>query len=397
MSCFSMHLARRVAQLTPSATLSITAQAKAMSAAGIPICHLGAGEPDFPTPAHIRRAAIQALDQGKTRYGPTGGIPQLRQAIAAKLQQDNRLAYTAAEVMVSNGGKQTLYNLMMVVLDPGDEVIIPAPYWVSYPDMVRLADGIPIVVPTTQATGFKITPAQLQAALSPRTKLVVINSPNNPTGAVYTREELVGLAAVLADHSCWIVCDEIYEKLLYDDLAYINLAHVNPDLQSRLIISNGFAKAYAMTGWRVGYLAAPAVIIEAAISLQSHSTSNVCTFAQYGALQALTDPLSLESIAEMHAAFQQRRALLMQALDSVDRITYFRPGGAFYLWVNIEQTGLDSLCFCERLLKDFYVAVIPGVAFGCEGWIRLSYAASQETILRGVEALEKCVQSFVLV
>ncbi|MEN9219681.1 MAG: pyridoxal phosphate-dependent aminotransferase, partial [Thermostichales cyanobacterium GMQP_bins_62] len=309
-----MHLAQRVAQLAPSATLSITAQAKAMAAAGIPICNLGAGEPDFPTPAHIRRAAIQALDQGKTRYGPTGGIPQLRQAIANKLQQDNQLSFSAAEVMVSNGGKQTLYNLMMVMLDPGDEVIIPAPYWVSYPDMVRLAGGIPVIVPTSIGTGFKITPEGLQAALTPRTKLVVLNSPNNPTGAVYSREELADLGMILAAHSCWIVCDEIYEKLIYDDLSYVNIVHLHPELKSRLIISNGFAKAYSMTGWRIGYLAAPQAIIDAAINLQSHSTSNVCTFAQYGALQALIDPLSLQSIAEMRQELRIRRNLMMAAL-----------------------------------------------------------------------------------
>ncbi|MEN9252468.1 MAG: pyridoxal phosphate-dependent aminotransferase [Thermostichales cyanobacterium BF4_bins_65] len=388
-----MHLAQRVAQLAPSATLSITAQAKAMAAAGIPICNLGAGEPDFPTPAHIRRAAIQALDQGKTRYGPTGGIPQLRQAIANKLQQDNQLSFSAAEVMVSNGGKQTLYNLMMVMLDPGDEVIIPAPYWVSYPDMVRLAGGIPVIVPTSIGTGFKITPEGLQAALTPRTKLVVLNSPNNPTGAVYSREELADLGMILAAHDCWIVCDEIYEKLIYDDLSYVNIVHLHPELKSRLIISNGFAKAYSMTGWRIGYLAAPQAIIDAAINLQSHSTSNVCTFAQYGALQALIDPLSLQSIAEMRQELRIRRNLMMAALDKIAKISYFPPGGAFYLWVNIEQTGLDSLSFCERLLKDFHLAAIPGIAFGCEGWIRLSYAASRETLLSGVEALNHCLDS----
>ncbi|GAB4214881.1 MAG: pyridoxal phosphate-dependent aminotransferase [Synechococcales cyanobacterium] len=387
-----MHLARRVAQLTPSATLTITAQAKAMSAAGIPIANLGAGEPDFPTPAHIRTAAMQALDQGKTRYGPTGGIPQLRQAIAHKLAHDNQLDYQASEVMVSNGGKQTLYNLMMVLLDPGDEVIIPAPYWVSYPDMVRLAAGIPVIVPTTVATGFKITPAQLQAVLTPRTKLVVLNSPSNPTGAVYSADELAALASVLKSHDCWIVSDEIYEKLLYDGATHLNLANLDATWQERLIISNGFAKAYAMTGWRLGYLAGPQPIIDAAINLQSHSTSNVCTFAQYGALQALIDPQSAQCIADMHSEFCRRRQLIMDGIAAIPRLSIFPPAGAFYLWVDISATGLGSLAFCEQLLQSFHVATIPGVAFGCEGWVRLSYAAHDKVLLTATDSIRAFVE-----
>lgn len=386
-----MKFTQRVSQVLPSITLAITAKAKEMREKGIDICSFTAGEPDFATPAHITAAAKLALDQGKTRYGPSAGEPALRQAIALKLQQDNQLCYEAKNVIVTNGGKHSLFNLMLAIIETGDEVIIPAPYWLSYPEMVKLAEGTPVIVETTAATDYKITPAQLQAAITPRTKLFVLNSPSNPTGAVYTPEEIRALAEVVVKNDILVVSDEIYEKILYDGTEHLSIGAVSEEAFKRTIISNGFAKSYSMTGWRVGYLAGPEALIKATDTIQGHSTSNVCTFAQYGAIAALQD--SQDCIQTMLTAFTERRKVIVEGINAIPKLSCPTPLGAFYVFVDVSQTGLDSLTFSDKLLESQEVAVIPGVAFGDDQCIRLSYATDLKTIEKGLERLGKFVSS----
>lgn len=382
-----MKLSERVGRVSPSLTLAIAAQAKAMKAEGFDVCSFSAGEPDFETPLHIRNAAAQALAEGKTRYGPAAGEPALREAIAQKLRNDNNLDYQAANVLVTNGGKQSLYNLMQVLLDPGDEVIIPAPYWLSYPEMVKLAGGVPVIVETSVSDGFKLQPQQLADAITPRTKLLVLNSPSNPTGMVYRPEELEALAPLIASHDFWVVSDEIYEKILYDGAEHRSIGSFGQACFDRTLISNGFAKAYSMTGWRVGYLAGPAELIAAAASLQSHSTSNVCTFAQYGAIAALEG--SQDCVAEMLAAFTERRQVILEGINQIPGLSCPTPDGAFYAFVDISSTGLDSMTYCRQLLEQHQVAAVPGIAFGDDRSIRLSYATDRTTIEKGLDRLWK--------
>lgn len=386
-----MKLASRVSQVNPSLTLAIDAKAKAMKAAGVDICSFSAGEPDFPTPSHIKDAAKQALDQNKTRYGPAAGEPQLRAAIARKLQQDNDLCYAAENIMVTNGGKHSLYNLMMALIDPGDEVIIPTPFWVSYPEMVKLAGGVPVMVPTDASSGYKITAAQLRQAITPKTRLFVLNSPSNPTGMVYTPAEVRAIAEVVVEKQIWVVSDEIYEKILYDGVEHLSIGAVSPASFERTIISSGFAKAYAMTGWRIGYLAGPLALIQAATKIQGHSTSNICTFAQYGAIAALEG--DQDCVEVMRQAFSQRRQVMFDGLNAIPGLTCLKPDGAFYLFPSISKTGLSSLEFCDALLESQQVAVIPGIAFGADDHIRLSYATDLATIEQGMERLSTFVQS----
>jgi len=384
-------LANRVTRVTPSMTLAISAKAKAMKADGLPVCSFSAGEPDFDTPDHIKAAAKVALDQGKTRYGPAAGEPALRQAIANKLKADNNLSYGPENIIVTNGGKHSLYGLIMALIEPGDEVIIPAPYWVSYPEMVTLAGGTPVIVPTTADQGYRITPEQLRQAITPKTKLFVLNSPSNPTGMVYSPEEIKALADVVVEADIWVVSDEIYEKILYDGATHLSIGAVSPAAFERTIISNGFAKAYSMTGWRVGYLAGPAALIKAVGTLQSHSTSNVCTFAQYGAIAALEGPQ--DCVATMGRAFAERRQAIIQRCRSIPGLSCGAPQGAFYLYVDIQPVGLSSLDFCTQLLDEHYVATIPGIAFGSEGTIRISYATDMETIHSGMDRLADFVNA----
>lgn len=386
-----MKLAARIAQVPASMTLAIDAKVKAMKAEGIHVLGFGAGEPDFDTPAHIRAAAKQALDEGKTRYGAAAGELLLREAIARKLHRDNQLSYTAENVMVTNGGKHGLYNIFQAFLNPGDEVIIPAPYWLSYPEMVKLASGVPVIVTTEVSDNFKITPQQLRAAITPRTKFFVLNSPSNPTGMVYTPAEIQALADVILENDVWIISDEIYEKILYDDAQQISIAALSPALHERTLVSNGFAKSYAMTGWRVGYVAGPVPEIKAMTRLQSHSTSNVCTFAQYGAVAALESPQ--DCIQEMLSAFTARRQVMWEALNAIPGLRCPRPDGAFYMFPSIRATGMNSLEFCEALLSTHQVAVVPGIAFGADDAIRLSYATDMDTIRQGIERLGYFVQS----
>lgn len=386
-----MKLAARLGQIMPSLTLAIDAKAKAMKADGLDVCGFGVGEPDFDTPEHIKLAAQKALDDGKTRYGPVAGEPQLRESIAQKLQNDNGLCYGAENVIVTNGGKQSLFNLMLAAIEPGDEVIIPAPYWLSYPEMVKLAGGTPVILSTTVESGFKITPDELKQAITSKTKLFIFNSPSNPTGMVYTPDEVKAIAQVVVESDIWVVADEIYEKILYAGAEHLSIGAAGPEIYERTIVSSGFAKTYAMTGWRVGFLAAPTQIIQAMSTIQGHSTSNVCTFAQYGAIAAYEH--SQDCVQEMVQTFAKRRQVILEHLRSIPGLTCPTPEGAFYVFPNITKTGMNSLEFCSTLLDTKQVAAVPGVAFGADDCIRLSYATDLGTIEKGLERLAAFVSS----
>lgn len=384
-----MKLASRVNQVTPSLTLAIDSLAKEMKKNGEDVCSFSAGEPDFDTPTHIKAAAKKALDEGKTRYGPAAGEPGLRKAIAEKLLRDNQLAYNADNIIVTNGGKQSLYNLIMALIEAGDEVIIPAPYWLSYPEMVTLAGGTSVIVNTSLENQYKITPEQLEAAITPKTKLFVLNSPSNPTGIVYTPEEIAALAKIVVEKDILVVSDEIYEKILYDGAIHRSIASFGPEIFQRSIISNGFAKAFSMTGWRVGYVAGPVEIVKAMTKIQGHSTSNVCTFAQYGAIAALASPQ--DCIEEMVKAFSERRQYILERVRAIPELNCPTPNGAFYVFINISQTGLKSRDFCQKLLETQKVAAIPGIAFGADDCIRLSYATDLKTIEKGFDRIDKFI------
>jgi len=378
-------LAQRAAALTPSLTLAIAAKAKKLKAEGVDICDLGAGEPDFDTPQHIKDAAAQALAAGFTKYTPSSGLPELRAAIAEKLKNENGLDYNPSQIIVNCGAKHSCYNAILATCGAGDEVIIPSPYWLSYPEMVKLADATPVIVPTQESNGFKLTPDEFRNAMTPATKLIILNSPNNPTGAVYTKEELLALAEVALEEDILMLSDEIYEKITYDHTPHISLASLSREIYNLTITVNGFSKAYSMTGWRLGYIAAPEPIAAAIDSIQSHSTSNPTSFAQKGALAALQGDQSF--ISDLHRAFVERRQSMYDKLTSIPGITCVKPMGAFYMLPNISQFGLPSIRFCERLLEEQKVAAVPGVVFGSDDHIRLSYACSMENIQKGLDRL----------
>ncbi len=382
----TMELSERATILTPSLTLSIDSKAKAMKAEGLDVCGFGAGEPDFDTPAHIKAAAQAAIEMGFTKYTPSSGTPELRQAIADKFKADNGLDYKPSQVIVSNGAKHSCYNAILATCQPGDEVIIPSPYWLSYPEMVRLAGADPVFVQTKEANGWKMTADEMQDAMTPRTKLVIINSPGNPTGAVYTREELQAIVDVCADEEILILSDEIYEKLTYDGAEHVSVASL-PGAADLTITINGFSKAYSMTGWRLGYLGAPEAIAKAIDAIQSHSTSNPCSFAQKGGLAALKG--DQQPVADMRDEFDMRRNYMVNRLGAISRISVVKPQGAFYVLVNIGKLGLSSSNFADRLLSKHQVAVVPGVAFGNDATVRLSYATSLDVIKKGLDRFEE--------
>ena len=386
-----MELSERATSLSPSLTLSIDSKAKSMIAGGQDVCGFGAGEPDFDTPEHIKAAAIAALQSGFTKYTPSSGVPELRQAIADKFKQDNGLNYKASQVIVSNGAKHSCFNAIMATCQEGDEVLIPSPYWLSYPEMVRLAGAEPIFVPTKEENGWKMTAEDFENAMSPRTKMVIINTPGNPTGAVYTREELEAIAAVAIEEEILILSDEIYEKLIYDDMEHISIGSLSPEAHDLTITINGFSKAYAMTGWRLGYLGAPEAIAKAIDSLQSHSTSHPCSFAQKGALAALQG--DQQPVIDMRDEFSVRRDYMYDRVSKMANISVAKPEGAFYMLVNIGRLGLNSTNFSDRLLSKAGVAVVPGVAFGDDRTIRLSYATSLDIIKRGLDRFEDFCRS----
>ncbi|BAC90541.1 pyridoxal phosphate-dependent aminotransferase [Gloeobacter violaceus] len=390
-------LATRVASLTPSLTLAIAAKAKALAAGGVDVCGLSAGEPDFDTPAPIKAAAKAALDRGETKYGPVAGQPRLRERIARKLERENGLPYTPEQILVTNGGKQGLYNAIMALIEPGDAVLIPSPYWLSYPEMVSLAGGTSVLLPTTEATGFKITPEQLEAAITPRTRLLILNSPSNPTGMVYSRPELEAITEVVLRHDLMVLSDEIYEKLVYDGARHHSIGGLGREMFARTITSGGFSKAFAMTGWRLGYLAGPTDLIGAAGAIQSHSTSNVAAYSQAGALAALEDPQVALEVERMVRVFAERRTAMYDAVAAIPGLRCARAQGAFYLLPDISATGLNSTAFCEQLLDQFHVAAVPGIAFGSDSHVRLSYATDLDTIYKGVERLGQFVRQCLAV
>jgi aspartate aminotransferase len=375
-------------QIAPSPTLAVDARAKAMKTAGEDVCSFAAGEPDFDTPDFVKEACARALREGHTKYAPTPGIDALRRALADRYRAEYGLEVAPAQVVVSPGGKFSCYLALLATCGPGDEVIVPAPYWVSYPEMVKLTGATPVVVAAEEANGFKLTAAELEAAITPRTRLVILNSPSNPTGAVYRRAEMEALVAVVLRHGLWLLSDEIYERLTYDGVAHHCPATFSADAAAATIVVSGFSKTFSMTGWRLGTLVAPAAVAKAVAELQSQTSSNATTFAQYGALAALTQREAAEqALAEMRAAFDRRRQALHAALTAIPGVNCVRAEGAFYLFPSIASLGLDSQQFCSRLLEQEKVAAVPGSAFGADACLRLSYATSDATIAEGARRL----------
>lgn len=380
-------VAERSKVLTPSLTLAIDAKAKAMKAAGDDVCGFAAGEPDFDTPQHIKDAAVAALAKGMTKYTPSSGTPELRQAIADKLARENGIKYKSSQVIVSCGGKHSCFNVVFATCNPGDEVIIPAPYWLSYPEMVKMAGAKPVVLPTSDQTEFKVTPDQLRAAITPRTKLFIFNSPSNPTGSLYSRAEIEALGRVCVEKGVLVLSDEIYEKLVYDGAEHVSMASLGPEFYQNTVTVIGFSKAYSMTGWRLGYLAAPEPIAKAIDAIQSHSTSNPTSFAQAGAVAAINGPQ--DHLKTWLAEYTKRRAYMFQRLNAIPGVSCVNAKGAFYLMPNISKLGLKPMDFCSQLLDEEKVAVVPGEAFGSDQHVRLSYACSMANIEKGLDRIER--------
>ncbi|MBT8197178.1 MAG: pyridoxal phosphate-dependent aminotransferase [Acidimicrobiia bacterium] len=389
-----MKLSRRVENITESATLAITAKANALRAAGSAVIGFGAGEPDFPTPPHIVEAAqAAAADPRNHRYTPAGGLPDLRQAVADKTKRDSGYEIDPAQVVVTNGGKHAVYATMQVLVDDGDEVLLPSPYWVTYPEVIKLAGGTPVVVPTTDASGYRVTVDQLEAAATERTKLLVFVSPSNPTGAVYPPEEVAAIGRWAADRGIWVMTDEIYEHLVYGDAVHASMPVVAPELE-RCVVVNGVAKTYAMTGWRVGWMIGPSEVAKAAIRLQSHATSNVANVSQRAALAAVTG--SLADVDRMRAAFDRRRRTMVEMLQSIPGVTCPEPEGAFYAFPNLAglldrdlqgRSAATTLELADLLLDEVAVAVVPGEAFGAPGYARLSFALGDDDLVEGLSRI----------
>ena len=385
-------ISRRIAAITESATLAVDAKAKALKAAGRPVIGFGAGEPDFPTPGYIVEAAIAACSDARWhRYTPAGGLPELKAAIAAKTLRDSGYEVSAGQVLVTNGGKQALYNAFATLLDPGDEVLLPAPYWTTYPESIRLAGGVPVEIMTDETSGYRATVEQLEAARTDRTKVLVFVSPSNPTGAVYTPAEVKAIGEWAAGHGLWVVTDEIYEHLVYGDAEFSSMPVLVPELADRCVVVNGVAKTYAMTGWRVGWMIGPDDVVKAATNLQSHATSNVANVSQVAALAAVSGDLS--AVEEMKVAFDRRRQLIVGLLDAIPGVTCPMPEGAFYVYPSVKDlvgrtlrgSRIESSAHLSGLILDeAEVAVVPGEAFGTPGYLRLSYATSDADINEGV-------------
>ncbi|NLZ35769.1 MAG: pyridoxal phosphate-dependent aminotransferase [Clostridiales bacterium] len=391
-----MELSKKALQINPSITLEITAKAAELKAQGIDVLSFGAGEPDFNTPYNIIEAAFEAMKEGKTKYTKTSGIIELRKAICNKLKKDNNLTYGPDQIVVSTGAKQSLANIFMAILNPGDEVIIPTPYWVSYPELVKMADGVPVFCITEESNDFKYTLETLKKVTTSKTKAVILNSPNNPTGSIYTEEELKSIAEFAKENDLIIISDEIYEKLIYDNEKHISIASLSEDAYNRTVVINGFSKSYAMTGWRVGYSASSKKIAKLMGSIQSHMTSNTSSISQYAALEALEG--GQDSINKMIKEFESRRNYMSDRLNKIKDISFIKPMGAFYVMVNVgkyynkEISGNEiksSLDFSKKLLEEEKVAVIPGIAFGLDNYIRLSYATSMEVINKGIDRIER--------
>lgn len=390
-----MNLSKKALNMEASMTLALTAKAAQLKAKGIDVISFGVGEPDFNTPKNIIDAAVIAMNEGKTKYTAVSGIIELKEAIAKKLYTDNGLKYSAENIIVSTGGKQCLFNAFAAILNPGDEVLIPKPYWVSYPELVKLNDGVPVFVETCKEEDFKINYKNLEKYITNKTKAIVLNSPNNPTGSIYSKEELLEVAEFAKKHNLYIISDEMYEKLVYGENKHISIASLNEDAFNRTIVINGLSKAYAMTGWRVGYSAAKSDIVKLMNNIQSHTTSNVNSIAQYASLEALTGPQ--EEMKIMQNEFDKRRKTMMKLLDEIVDVSYIEPKGAFYVLVNIEKILKKhningSSEFSKILLDKENVVVIPGIAFGEDNSIRLSYATSMENIKEGLKRISNFIK-----
>ena len=398
-----IRLTQRIQKVKPSPTLAIDTKAKAMKAEGIDVVGFGAGEPDFDTPDHIKQAAIDALKAGKTKYTPVGGINELKDAIIQKFKRDNRLDYSREEILVSCGGKHSLYNAAQVLLEAGDEVLIPAPYWVSYPDQVLLNDAKPVVIDTREENGFKLRPEELEKAITPKTRAFVLNSPSNPTGSAYTREELEGIAEVLVKKGVLCIADEIYEKIVYDGFEFVSIASLNDKIKALTVTVNGASKVYSMTGWRMGYAAGPAEVIKAMTKLQGQVTTNINSATQWACVAALNGPQ--EFLESWVGEFQKRRDYIVKRFNAMAGIRCYNPQGAFYVFPNISsylprkvkdgrlvETDSD---FCDYLLEKHLVACVAGSGFGAKGYMRLSYATSMENIEKGLDRIEKALSDFI--
>lgn len=388
-----MQFAKRISELTPSPTLAITAKAKELNSKGIDVISLGAGEPDFNTPDHIIKAAVEAMNQGQTKYTPSGGIPALKQAVTNKFQQDNGLVYNPKQIIITLGAKHALYTLFQVVCNPGDEVIIPVPYWVSYPEQVKLAEAKPVYICGKKENNYKINSEELERAITSKTKALILNSPSNPAGIVYSQEELMQFAKICEKHDILIVSDEIYEKLIYDGVEHFSIASSSDDAYRRTIVINGLSKPYSMTGWRIGYAAGDERIISAMTDIASHSTSNPVSFAQYGAIEALEG--SQDQLLFMKEQFASRRDILLNLFKEIPELEVIAPQGAFYLFVDISKvltrgnkTYINSDDWAENLLEEAQVAVIPGTGFGMPNFIRISYATSVEQLEEGFKRIK---------
>lgn len=389
-----MQLSKKAGNISPSITLAITAKANELKKQGVDVVSFGAGEPDFNTPENIINAAIKAMKDGKTKYTPAGGILELKETICQKFKKDNNLDYKPNQITVSTGAKQCLANAFMAILNPGDEVLIPIPYWVSYPELVKLADGVPVFVETKKENNYKYTVEDLEKAVTDKTKAILINSPNNPTGTIYNEDELLKIADFAKKYNLLIISDEIYEKLIYDDEKHVSIASLNEDAYSRTLVINGVSKTYAMTGWRLGYVAASEEITKIMTSIQSHMTSNVNTITQYATIEALNGPV--EDLNNMVAEFARRRNFMIDKLNKINGVSIIKPSGAFYIMVNVSdyfntefkgQKIESSLDFAKVLLDEEKVAVIPGAGFGLDDYIRLSYATSMDIIEKGIDRI----------
>jgi len=392
-------LSRRVRSINPSPTLAITAEAKRMKAQGIDVVGFGAGEPDFDTPDHIKEAAKKALDRGFTKYTPASGMRELKEAVCRKLKEENGLEYEPDQVLISCGAKHSIFNAILALCDEGDEVILPSPYWVSYPEMIKLAQAKPVIIKTTQENSFKITSQQLEEAISSKTKLFILNSPSNPTGMIYTKDELRIISDILTEARIYCISDEIYEKIIYDGWEHTSIASLNPRIKELTILVNGVSKTYSMTGWRIGYAAGPKEIIQAMSNLQSHSTSNPTSVSQVAAIAALQS--SQEEVRRMVDEFQRRRDHIVKRLNRIPGISCLKPPGAFYAFPDIsriigksynEKIIRNSISLAQLLLYEAKVAVVPGAAFGADEHLRFSYATSMENIDKGLDRVEEFVK-----
>lgn len=393
-----MDLSKKVQKIEPSVTLAITAKAKEMKENGIDVISFGAGEPDFNTPENIINAAIKAMQDGNTKYTSVNGILPLREAICKKFRDDNNLEYKPSQIVVSTGAKQSLANAFLAILNPDDEVIVPNPYWVSYPELIRLADGKPVFVEGDEASSYKFNKEILEKAVTEKTKAIILNSPNNPTGTIYTKEELIEIAEFAKKYDLIIVSDEMYEKLIYDGKKHISIASISSDAYERTIVINGLSKSYAMTGWRLGYCGATEKLAKIMTNVQSHMTSNVCSITQYAAIEALNGPQ--DKVNEMILEFEKRRNYMEKTLEEINGLSIIKPEGAFYIMINIDkclgkeidgEIIKDSMDFSAKLLEHEKVAVIPGKAFGLDNYVRVSYATSMELIEKGLERINKFI------